>query len=158
MFCFVCFLVPITDVLDTPHICNISWLRVKHWLTKVCILSRISLATSHFSHSYKSTDFKQALKVFMLVYFLIDVDSHRFLCLENGLPRRVESNHFTVSRRVTVAPIIERYIKAHYLWWEYSAVEDFIYRSLFPVLSTCSSLLTSQVSDQHSMNVKVSIL
>jgi hypothetical protein len=29
MFCFVCFLVPFTELLDTLHICNISWLRVK---------------------------------------------------------------------------------------------------------------------------------
>ena len=32
-------------------------------LTKICILRRISLVTSHVSHPYKSTDFTQALKI-----------------------------------------------------------------------------------------------
>jgi hypothetical protein len=34
--------------------------------------------TSHVSHPYKSTDFTQALKILILVSFVVDVDSHTF--------------------------------------------------------------------------------
>ena len=53
---------------------------LRHRLTKICILRRISLVTSHVSHPYKSTDFTQALKI--LISFLVDVDRHTFLTLE----------------------------------------------------------------------------
>jgi hypothetical protein len=56
---------------------------LKHRLTKVCILRQIALVTSHVSHPYKSTDFTQALKILILVSFLIDVNSHTFLSFEN---------------------------------------------------------------------------
>jgi len=56
---------------------------LRHRLTKICILRRISLVTNHVSHPYKSTDFTQALKILILVSFRIDVDSHTFLSLEN---------------------------------------------------------------------------
>ena len=56
---------------------------LRHRLTKICFLHRISLVTSHVSHPYKSTDFTQALKILILVSFHIDVDSHTFLNLEN---------------------------------------------------------------------------
>ena len=56
---------------------------LRHRLTKICILRRISLVTSHVSHPYKSTDFTQALKILILVSFRIDVDSHTFLSFEN---------------------------------------------------------------------------
>ena len=56
---------------------------LRHRLTKICILRRISLVTSHVSHPYKSTDFTQALKILILVSFRIDVDGHTFLSLEN---------------------------------------------------------------------------
>jgi hypothetical protein len=56
---------------------------LKYRLTKVCILHRISLVTGHDSHPYKSIDFTQALKILILVSFLIDVDSHTFLSSEN---------------------------------------------------------------------------
>ena len=36
---------------------------LRYRLTKICILRRISLVTSHVSHPYKSTDFTQALKI-----------------------------------------------------------------------------------------------
>jgi len=36
---------------------------LRHLLTKVCILRRISLVTSHVSHPYKGTDFTQASKI-----------------------------------------------------------------------------------------------
>ena len=52
---------------------------LRHRLTKICILRRISLVTSHVSHPYKSTEFTQALKILILVSFRIDVDSHTFL-------------------------------------------------------------------------------
>ena len=48
---------------------------LRHRLTKICILRRISLVTSHVSHPYKSTDFTQALKILILVTFRIDVDT-----------------------------------------------------------------------------------
>ena len=56
---------------------------LRHRLTMICILRRISLVTSHVSHSYRSTDFTQALKILILVSFRIDVDGHTFLSLEN---------------------------------------------------------------------------
>ena len=46
---------------------------LRHRLTKICILRRISLVTTYVSHPYKSTDFTQALKILILVSFLIDV-------------------------------------------------------------------------------------
>jgi hypothetical protein len=49
---------------------------LRHRFTKVFILRRILLVTSHVSHPYKSTDFTQALKILILVSFHIDVDSH----------------------------------------------------------------------------------
>jgi hypothetical protein len=55
---------------------------LRHQLTKVCILHQISLVTNHVSHPYNSTDFIEALKILILVSFLIDVDSHTFLSLE----------------------------------------------------------------------------
>jgi hypothetical protein len=36
---------------------------LRHRLTKVCILRRIALVTSHVSHPYRSTDFTQPLKI-----------------------------------------------------------------------------------------------
>jgi len=57
---------------------------LRHLLTKVCILRRISLVTSHVSHPYKSTDFTQALKILILVPFHINVDRHTFLSLEKN--------------------------------------------------------------------------
>jgi len=54
---------------------------LRHLLTKVCILRRISLVTSHVSHPYKSTDFIQTLKILILVYFRINVDRHAFKAL-----------------------------------------------------------------------------
>jgi hypothetical protein len=56
---------------------------LRHRLTKICILRRISHITSHISHPHKSTDFTQALRILLLVSFRIDVDSHNFLNLEN---------------------------------------------------------------------------
>jgi len=44
---------------------------LRHLLTKVCILRRISLVTCYVSHLYKSTDFIQALKILILVSFRI---------------------------------------------------------------------------------------
>jgi hypothetical protein len=68
------------EIIFGHHILKIY---LRHRFTKVCILRRISLVTSHVSHPYKSTDFTQALKILILVSFRIDVDSHTFLSLEN---------------------------------------------------------------------------
>ena len=56
---------------------------LRHRLTKICILRWILLVASHVSHPYRSTDFKQALKILILVSLRIDVDSHTFLSFEN---------------------------------------------------------------------------
>jgi hypothetical protein len=68
------------EIIFGHHIVRIY---LRHLLTKVCILRRISPVTSHASHPYKSTDFTEALKILILVSFRIDVDSHTFLNLEN---------------------------------------------------------------------------
>jgi hypothetical protein len=68
------------EIIFGHHILRIC---PKHWLTKVCILRRISLVITQLSHPYKSTDFTQALKILILVSFLIDVDRHTFLSLKN---------------------------------------------------------------------------
>jgi hypothetical protein len=44
---------------------------LRHRLTKTRILRRISLVTSHVSHPYNNTDFTQALKILILVFFHI---------------------------------------------------------------------------------------
>ena len=59
---------------------------LRHLLTKVCILRRMSLVTNHVSHPYKRVYFTQALKILILVSFLISVDSYAFLSLENDPP------------------------------------------------------------------------
>jgi len=43
----------------------------------------MSFMTSQISHPYKSTDFTQALNIFILVPFRSDFDSHTLLNLEN---------------------------------------------------------------------------
>jgi hypothetical protein len=48
------------EIIFGHHILRIY---LRHRFTKVCILRRISLVTSHVSHPYKSTDFTQALKI-----------------------------------------------------------------------------------------------
>ena len=68
------------EIIFGHHILRIY---LRHLFTKVCILRRILLLTSHVSHPYKSTDFTQALKILILVSFRIDVGSHTFLSLEN---------------------------------------------------------------------------
>jgi hypothetical protein len=68
------------EIIFGHHILRIY---IRHRFTKVCILRRISLVTSHVSHPYKSTDFTQALKILILDSFRIDIDSHTFLSLEN---------------------------------------------------------------------------
>ena len=45
------------EIMFGQHILKIY---LRHRLTKICILRRISLVTSHVSHPYKSTDFTQA--------------------------------------------------------------------------------------------------
>jgi hypothetical protein len=74
---------PLLSLLDTVFGHHILKMYLRHRLTKVWILRRILLATSHVSHPYKSTDFTQALKILISVSFRIDVDSHTFLNLEN---------------------------------------------------------------------------
>jgi hypothetical protein len=69
------------EIIFGHHILRIY---LRHRFTKVCILRRISLVTTHVSHPYKSTDFTQALKILILVSFHIDIDSHTFLSLENN--------------------------------------------------------------------------
>jgi hypothetical protein len=54
------------DIIFGHHILRMY---LKHRLTNVCILRRISLVTSHVSHPYKSTDFTQALKILISVSF-----------------------------------------------------------------------------------------
>jgi hypothetical protein len=55
---------------------------LRHLLTKVCILRRISPVTSRVSHPYKSTDFTHALEILILVSIRINVDNHTLLSLE----------------------------------------------------------------------------
>jgi hypothetical protein len=74
------------EIIFGHHILKIY---LRHRFTKVCILCRISLVTSHVSHPYKSTDFRQALKIFILVSFRIDVDSHTFLSLATVLQNQL---------------------------------------------------------------------
>jgi hypothetical protein len=76
----VAFYRPLLDTLFGHHILKMY---LRHRLTKVWILRRISLVTSHVSRPNKSTDFTQALKILIFVSFRIDVDSHIFLNLEN---------------------------------------------------------------------------
>jgi hypothetical protein len=66
---------------------------LRHRLTKICILRRISLVIGHVSHPYNRTDFTQALKTLILVSFRIDVDSHTFLNLEKQI-RCLHKNSF----------------------------------------------------------------
>jgi hypothetical protein len=51
------------SLLDIVFGYHILKMYLRHRLTEVWILHRISLVTSHVSHPYKSTDFTQALKV-----------------------------------------------------------------------------------------------
>jgi hypothetical protein len=68
--CPVTFHRSLLEIIFGHHILSIY---LRHLFTKVCILHRISLVTSHVSHPYKSTDFTQALKILILVSFRIDV-------------------------------------------------------------------------------------
>ena len=91
--CPVTFHRSLLEIIFGYHILNMYR---RHLFTKVCIWRWISFVTSQVSHSYKSTDFTQALKILILVSFRNDLDSHTLLSLEtdplafcrtNGVPR-----------------------------------------------------------------------
>ena len=56
----------------------------RHLLTQVCVLCRIPLVTSRVSHPYKSTDFTQALKILILVFFIALLVKVSFLYIVVG--------------------------------------------------------------------------
>jgi hypothetical protein len=70
---------------------------IRHRLTKVSVLRRVSLVTSRVSHSYNSTDFMQTLKILILVSFHIGLVNHTFLNLEND-PLAQGSSTFQIVR------------------------------------------------------------
>jgi len=78
--CPVIFHRSLLEIIFGHHILNIY---LRHLFTEVCILRWISFVTSQVSHSYKSTDFTQALNILILVSFHNDLDSHTLLNLEN---------------------------------------------------------------------------
>ena len=78
--CLVTFHRSLLEIIFGYHILNIY---LRHLSTKVCSLRWMSFVTSQVSHPYKSTDFTQALNIFILVPFRSDLDGHTLLNLEN---------------------------------------------------------------------------
>jgi hypothetical protein len=62
--CLVTFHRSLLEIISGHHILNIY---VRHLFTEVCSLRWMSFVTSQVSHPYKSTDFTQALNIFILV-------------------------------------------------------------------------------------------
>jgi hypothetical protein len=50
----VCFLVPFTELLDTLHICNISWLRVKELHIYIYIYDISRLRVNKYVYGYQN--------------------------------------------------------------------------------------------------------